>query len=83
MSDGGPRPRWLFRYGVWIRRALVTVALGILFIGKASGLPDNSPAAKSLFLVVLGLVGASLPLYALEYLLAVRYRGYWYDRHFD
>ena len=83
MSDSGPRPRWLFRYGTWVRRSLLAAAVAIPLIGKASHVPENSPMAKYGFFVVVGLGGACLLLYAVEYLLAVCYRGYWFDHHFE
>jgi hypothetical protein len=77
------RPRWLSRYGVWVRRSLLAVAIAIPFVAKASGIPQNSQTAKAWFFVALLLGIISLVFYAVEYLLAVRRRGYWLDHHFD
>ena len=55
----------------------------MLFVGKAAGVPDNSPTAWNGFLLALGLGSVGLLLYAVEYLMAVRYRGYWFDHDFD
>ena len=83
MSRDGPRPRWLFEYGVWIRRSLLAISLAIPFMGKALGVAGNSRIARHGFFAALGLCSISLLLYAVEYLLAVRHRGYWFDHHFD
>jgi hypothetical protein len=82
MSGNEPKPGWLFRYGVWIRRVLLGVAIAILVVAKAFGIPNNSLTAKYCLFVVIGLGGVCLLLYVVEYLLAVRYRGYWFDHHF-
>jgi hypothetical protein len=82
MSENGPRPRWLFQYGAWIRRVLLGVAIALPLIGKACGIPDNSPTARYGFFVVVSLGAACLLVYGAEYVLAVRYRGYWFDHRF-
>jgi hypothetical protein len=83
MREIGPRPRWLFQYGAWIRRVLLAVAIALPFVGKACGIPDNSSTAKYGFFVVVGLGATCVLLYAAEYALAVRYRGYWFDPRWD
>jgi hypothetical protein len=82
VSDTEPKPRWLFRYGIWVRRGLLGVAIAIPLVGKASGVPDNSTTAKHCFIAAIGLGAACLLLYVVEYLLAVRQRGYWLDHRF-
>ena len=82
MSGNELKPGWLLRYGVWVRRVLLGVAIATPLVGKASGVPDNSLTAKYCLFVSLGLGAVCLLLYVVEYLLAVRYRGYWFDHRF-
>src|SRR4051794_7203233 len=79
MNGNEPKPGWLFRYGVWVRRGLLGVAIATPLVGKASGVPDSSLTAKYCLFVGIGLGAVCLLLYVVEYLLAVRYRGYWFD----
>ena len=74
---------WLSRNGAWARRTFLAFVLALLFVGKALGIPDNSLTAKACLFVALGFGALGLLLYAAEYPMAVRRRGYWFDHYFD
>jgi len=83
MSVPRRRPGWLLRNGVWIRRSLIAIVLGMIIVGKAAGVPDHSPTARIGFFLALGPGGGGLFLDAVESLQAVRHRGYWFDHDSD
>jgi hypothetical protein len=83
MNDTRSRLSWLSRNGVWIRRSLMAIVLAVICTCKAAGMPDDSSTARNVFFLAIGLGGVGLLLYAAEYLLAVRHRGYWFDHDVD